>query len=382
MKLFDNITRVDPVPAGHLEDSFSYYNRSARVGVARIRDLLEEWFGNYPTSEQAELGSRIRADFDSVFFELFLHELLRRLGIEVTVHPEMPSGIMRRPDFGLEEGGTTSYLEARVAHDEGSVMTKQRKLMATMYDQINKIAVSDYFLRIGQLEVFGDRQPSTRRLRDQLQIWLQTLDYSGLVRSEFDSLDAFPSFRYEDDVFRVGISAIPVSEARRGDPAHRPIGIYPLETKWGGSETSLRKALHRKGVKYGKPDKPYIVAVNLRSSWGSDRIDQMEALFGTEEFMFGPGATEPVMVRKPNGFWQGPKGPQHTRVSAVLFCQVVPWNVHQAEACLYHNPWAAQPYGGSLTSLSQAVPQLPKMSWVGGADLGDMFGLSPDWIGE
>src|SRR4051812_46909014 len=115
MDLFDNIERQDKGPARHLEDSFSYYNRSARVGIAKIRAQLQEWFERYPRSDEAELAARFRADFQPAFFELFLHELSLRLGLEVTVHPDVGDGMSTRPDFLLSEPGGTTYLEARVA---------------------------------------------------------------------------------------------------------------------------------------------------------------------------------------------------------------------------------------------------------------------------
>jgi hypothetical protein len=115
---------------------------------------------------------------------------------------------------------------------------------------------------------------------------------------------------------------------------------------------------------------------------GFDRIDQMEALLGSEQFRIGPHDIQPEMVRKPNGFWSGPKGRQNTRVSAVLFCQVAPWNVHEARLCLYHNPWAAAPYQGTLNRLPQAVPQALKMTWVDGMTLADLFQLTEGWLGE
>ena len=89
MNLFENILRTDCGPATHTEDTFSFLNRSAWPASEAVRNLLESFFGRYPSSESAELKCKFRAQFESAFFELFLHELLLRLGCEVVVHPNL-----------------------------------------------------------------------------------------------------------------------------------------------------------------------------------------------------------------------------------------------------------------------------------------------------
>src|SRR6266478_755554 len=98
MHLFDHIQRTNYEPATHSEDTFSFLNRSASLESESVRDLLESFFRRYPSSESAELKSRFKTQFDSAFFELYLHELLLRLGCEVTVHPTL-KGIGAKPDF-------------------------------------------------------------------------------------------------------------------------------------------------------------------------------------------------------------------------------------------------------------------------------------------
>ncbi len=52
MNLFSKIERNYLGPAEANENSFSYYERSARKDVSKIRDLLEKWFSNLPESEK------------------------------------------------------------------------------------------------------------------------------------------------------------------------------------------------------------------------------------------------------------------------------------------------------------------------------------------
>jgi hypothetical protein len=385
MDLFDNIVRTDAGPASHSEDEYSYYNRSARPAAESIRRLLQQWFSRYPKGHQPELRARFKADFQSAFFELFLYELILRLGAVPVPHAVVETGISARPDFRVDSPrGATSYLEARVARDESAAETRNRRVLGSIYDQINKLPIADWFLRIVHLRIAGSRQPALRRFKKELLAWLESLDYEAHVsrRETPVSLDELPSWRFADDVFEIEISAIPVSRERRGAPDHRPIGIYPVERGWQDTGSMLRKALERKGTKFGQLSAPYVIAVNCLSSFEFDRIDQMEALFGKEQFLMGPEDEEPVMIRRPDGFWFGPKGPRHTRVSAVLFCQVGPWNVHKAQLCLYHNPWAQYPYDGELNECPRAVPRGSKMDWLSGLDPAKVFDLPDDWPGE
>lgn len=385
MDLFDTITRTDAGPASHSEDQYSYYNRSARAGVESIRLLLQEWFGRYPAADQPELRARFKADFQSAFFELFLHELIVQLRAAPVPHPAVETGIGTRPDFRVDSPwAATMYLEARVARDESATETRERRVLGSIYDHINALPIADWFLRIVGLRISGSRQPALRKFKAGLLAWLDSLDYDAhLSGSEtLEALDELPTWQFADEVFEIEISAMPVSRERRGAPDHRPIGIYPMEGGWQDTGSMLRKALERKGTKFGQLHAPYIIAVNSVSAFGFDRIDQMEALFGKEQLVIGPGDREPIMSRKPNGFWAGPNGPQHKRVSAVLFCQVSPWNVHKAQLCLYHNPWAQHPYDGELNECPRAIPHASRMEWVPGCDTANVFSLPADWPGE
>jgi hypothetical protein len=98
MNLFENILRTDCGPATPTEDTFSFLNRSAWPASEAVRNLLESFFGRYPSSESAELKCKFRAQFESAFFELFLHELLLRLGCEVSYIP-ISMGQTTKPDF-------------------------------------------------------------------------------------------------------------------------------------------------------------------------------------------------------------------------------------------------------------------------------------------
>jgi hypothetical protein len=114
--IFDPDPKEFQGPKPRVMAEYDYLNRSSRPEAAQVRHVLEEWYGAYPASEKEELLSRLRSRNDvthlSAVFELTLHELLRRGGGCITLHPEM-QGTRGRPDFFVETlADTRYYLEA------------------------------------------------------------------------------------------------------------------------------------------------------------------------------------------------------------------------------------------------------------------------------
>jgi hypothetical protein len=132
--------------------------------------------------------------------------------------------------------------------------------------------------------------------------------------------------------------------------------------------------VQQRAERYGELAFPYIVAVNVLSDF-VDRTDEVEALFGDEQF---PG--EP---RIPNGVWRGIAGPQNTRVSGVaVFERLEQSNLPSVISLLYHNPWAARPYQGELDRLPHALVKNNKLEFHDGETLSAILGLPGGWPGE
>ena len=94
MTLFDDIERRGLADASPSISSFQGLDQDDGPGATRKRDRFESWFKKFPPAGQKDLRVRFRSDDDHVhegaFFELFLHELLNRLGFSVSVHPKIP----------------------------------------------------------------------------------------------------------------------------------------------------------------------------------------------------------------------------------------------------------------------------------------------------
>lgn len=390
MSLFDQLVRDYYGPALYAEPAFAYLNRSARPSVQKIRDALEDWFSRYSDQYRRDIEGRFRSTDDwqhrAAFFELFLHELLLRLGCRVEIHPTV-EGVSTRPDFLAEcLDGNRFFLEAVLATDESRDETAARARMNAVYDALNRMESPNFFLGI-QVRGAPETPPSARRMRDFLEAQLATLDVEEIARRfEEGGFRALPRWQFQHEGWQIEFFPIPKSPQTRGQTGIRPLGLQFDEVRWVDARTPIRDCLIEKAGRYGALRFPYVIAVNGLADF-VDRIAIMEALFGKETFVFlGSLATPrgPEFRRVPDGLWTSPTGPRHTSVSAVLVAvQLYPWKVASAPLCLYHNPWAARPYDSQFNRLARACPQLEdRMEWFDGESLAAIFGLPADWPGE
>jgi hypothetical protein len=115
--VFDNMTRSDLDPRDHGESQFGYLNRSARPQFETARRRVDEWFSRLCPGLKDGVFQRLRSgddqEFDSGFWELYLHELFARLGYKITCEPTLPNG--RKVDFLLRRDGAAICLEATTA---------------------------------------------------------------------------------------------------------------------------------------------------------------------------------------------------------------------------------------------------------------------------
>src|SRR6266436_6016709 len=118
MQLFDPGPRREFRWKKETEPTFVYYNQSARPSVVIFREMIEGWFNRFRDEDKKDLRKRFRSPNDhnhlSAFFEIYLHELLSRLGFEVEADP-LPERTTH-PDFvASTRGSNLFYLEATIA---------------------------------------------------------------------------------------------------------------------------------------------------------------------------------------------------------------------------------------------------------------------------
>tara|TARA_B100002003_G_scaffold249052_1_gene284350 strand:+ start:836 stop:2077 length:1242 start_codon:yes stop_codon:yes gene_type:complete len=382
--VFDGVKRTDNSPKRNTEGDFFFYNRSARTEIDRIRNFIEACVKNYPHTEQKEIISRLRSGddvhFRSACFEVFLYEALSRQGFTLTPHPELPNGSPYRPDFIVSDTeGRCFYLEAVLATENNELDRGGEARKGAVLDTLSKFPHDNFMIALDD-EGSPKSPPAGKKLKNKIHAWLDSLDpdevHENIDSAGFDSIEPLV---WSHDDWHLQIRPIPLKPERRGQSSTL-IGIGGMGGGWIDAWSPIRDAIKFKGGKYGDLEIPLVVAVNL-DSFHLDRIDEMQALFGQEQFVFKPGSdAEPEMRRAPNGAWYGKRGPQYRRVSAAwIFNDLHASSLAVRNSTIYLNPWAALPAPESLKSFPFAELQNDKMYWNEGLSFREIFELHEGW---
>lgn len=362
--LFSDIQRVDTGPARYSESRFSYLDRSARPAFERIRQLLDRWYANFPAAEQAQLRNRVQSGDDHQFlaavFELYIHEILLRTSHRVEIHRKGTAA--KQPDFSATApDGTSVVLEAIVATETTDAQKGAEKRKSQLYDMIDRLECPDFFL---SMEIEGEPNtpiPGDQWLRD-LRKWVSSLDYDAVVLlGQQRAFDLLPTLTLEHDGLVVTFSPIAKKQENRGQTNVRPIGVQSFDAEWVQSWKAIQRAVHKKASRYGKQDCPYLIAIN-GAGHNCDFEEFEQSLYGSD------------------GLWSVRRQPTHTRVSAILaVVQLVATTIGCAEARLFHNPFATNPYSGPLCQLPQARRIEGDLHRTSGTSASELLGLPKGW---
>lgn len=381
--LFSEALRSDQTPKQATETEFAFLDRSAWTAAEKVRSVMEACMMNYPLAERAELISRLRSGVEHQFasgtFELFLHEYLRQLGFSLTPHPELSNGSTKRPDFRVCcPDGQQLYVEAVCASDNDGrdISAEARKAVAlqaldSAYHPNFMVAVDS----VGEPAT----QPSGKRLAADIVRWLDTLDADCIIAGSADNDDALPEYNWQHEAWQVRLRAIPVKPEARGLP-RRLIGIRSFGAGWIDGWTPIRDAILTKSRWYGELDLPLVVAVNV-DTFNLDPIDESQALFGQEQFVFTVGdKDEPRFQRAPNGAWRDAAGPRGRRCSgAWLFSNLSPYTLARRRNTLYLNPWANLEVPASFLRMPHALVVNDRIHHTNGVTIRDALGLDDQW---
>ena len=107
-----------------------------------MRDELEDWYAGFPAPDNVDLRRRFRSRSPSQHFpawwELYLHRFWSRIGARLTVHPKI-RGQSGRPDFLVEHGDASFYVEAVTVFSGIAGSGRRAALRARIQDAINEI---------------------------------------------------------------------------------------------------------------------------------------------------------------------------------------------------------------------------------------------------
>jgi len=374
-------TRLD----GKREDEgdFGYLNVSNRPEAAEVRNFLESCLKHYPKEHSAELIQRMRKSdiqFASASFELFLHTCFLQIGWTIEVHPKVPGEIAKRPDFRVyTDTGDAFYVEATLARkfsdDELAAERRKKEVLRAINDM-----PSPYFLL--DIDFYGSPRTSVPRknLRHQIRKWLELLNIDQ-VEAQIQARLPREELRYEHDGWSMVFKAIP--RKYQGDNrSHRTIAVQTLSVRAVNIVDAVKSAAKSKASRYGDLDLPLIVAINMEEEF-ADITQERDALFGDLQFWIprDPSQDRPHPIRRRNGVWNGPNGPQCTRLSGIwLFRRYDPWHfVVRDSNLLYLNPWATRPVPTSALRFPYAMVENDRLVEREGLKFGSLFNLDANW---
>lgn len=356
--LFDQFERDQPGPFPYSASSFEFLDRVAGERASAIRELLEDWFREYPDDTPADKSkTKLRKAFQNrdegqhlgAWWELYIHTLFRRLGYSVTVHPEV-AGISTRPDFIVNSGPSSMYVECTVVSATDGPITQNPAVEAAIYDAINTVTNPNFLITL-TIKQEGTEQPSVRRIAGPLESWLGTLDPDEVLTDvesarQRGELAVVPKLDLQVRDWVLTFKAWPNPPDQRYGGG-RLLGALPASGAF--VETNVKRiyeAVKDKGGHYGKLgmlEYPLVVAVLSVNNFAGEE-DVTDAMFGGKAIRVLPGDRASVQYyRKSDGYWRGPDSDRGARVSAVLFSHDMrPWSVESHLPSVWINPWATK----------------------------------------
>jgi hypothetical protein len=281
-----------------------------------------------------------------------------------------------RPDFLIDDGEERFYLEAVTEFsgivEEGRHVGRE----AWILDALDQGRSPNFSVSLSFDQV-GLERPTTRQVVGPVEKWLADLDPDE-VSASITAGEAAPTFALAFRDWRIELEAWPIPAEARGDPDRRLVGAGPGSTGFVNDREKLRNALARKRKRHGDVDAPLVIAALAMSSF-LDELDVTQALFGSEALEIDSGR----LVRKPDGFWRGPRGASATPVSAVLVgSRIHPSSFARTWPRLWLNPWADRPLQTDLP-FPRAHVEAEKLVFTDETRPAyNVLGLPPDWPGD
>ncbi|HLW33811.1 MAG TPA: hypothetical protein VKX40_16240 [Aequorivita sp.] len=183
--------------------------------------------------------------------------------------------------------------------------------------------------------------------------------------------------------FEIGEAyTIPLIESKRNKISDNPIGMFPIETYWGGGKEALRNSILKKAKRYGKFKIPYLICINALGHKTTDKIDVEDAIWGSLKYTFSDykNIEHGTMSRESDGIFFNSGKKKLTNVSGVFVSKVFPSNVPNAKYWLYENPFADNKLDFKKLNLIYNFIDDQERDGVTGQNFDDIFGISKDWL--
>lgn len=370
----------------HSESLYSYTARTDRQPVARIREVLEEWFRLVPASAADDVRGRFRSGEDgaflSAFWELYVARMWTHLGCSIEWHPQL-AHTAKKPDFRVTTPtGDAMYIEAVAVGTPATTVSEQRRVKRLL-DQINSFPVQPFLLTMFPTAI-GPGDLPIAPLRSAVQRWLASPPKPSTPPVVGEPLPESEPFSYVHDGWELVFTVMSTAASTDG----QALGMF-ASTVGGEIDniSPLRRVLVRKSSDYGDLDKPLIVAALHNGSVISPGIRHVvTALWGSTADENGAYrllemTRDTSRIQCPS-LWRGLGGRRGSRISAVMVgLGLVPWNMANDQPQVWVNDQPAHP--------ALHIPPVGKWENRNGTvtyrqsslTIEAMMGLPPGWPG-
>jgi hypothetical protein len=334
MPLFADWERTDPEPMRHVETVIGFLDRVHRPYYARARNLVNDWVDRYPAPHRERLITRLRSESGeqqlAAFWELYIHEVMRAAGWEMTVDPPV-LGTKHVPDFLAARGEHAVYIEATSSNRSSEQVADDNRLARVM-DELAKLEPSDFSLWV-DCDRSGPDSPRAAGLRDELARWLSRLSRDDALRDyESGGFDALPKYEWRRDGWEFSFAAYP-----HGDVTGAPdLPVIAAEGRTAGyivdHTTPMQRAFKAKHKRYGNAlEHPFVLAYLNTNESPANAQTHLHALFGP-------------LTGGPDGCWYAKGQPVSRDIAAVIAVwNLMPTRVLSAIPTVFLNPWASRP---------------------------------------
>ncbi len=341
---FSAVAAREPGARRRTESVWQFLERSSEAVAATARAQWDGWLTRIPPGPRKDLIRRLQDRSDeqvrAALAELITFVLLDSVYPAVEIDPETGSG--SRTDFAVDGPGHTHFEVHRPSPSKDQAMDARRQ--GDIAEELEKIDSPDFWLDVQVRS--GTQVPSMRKVRQEAEVWLTSLDYDAEVqrRNEYQrgrlereaegmpGLDAGPAERaayfagrrpFEPPDFErsgpgwaVRITAHPRPADQRGQ-GQFTIGIRSAGEAHLVTFEDLQGAVRQKLKQHAGLADPLIVVLDLSSPILEDH-DIASMLYGrTTTTMADPTTPLATIRQRHEGIWPDPV-PQPPRPAAVL----------------------------------------------------------------
>jgi len=300
ISLFSARARTYTGPSAYEESEYLYLDRSARAYAVEVRSTLDSWFCALPEYARTSLRNSFASSRTPVhrgaLLELYLHDMFRRLDVEIDLDIGREDPAHRRPDFLLEPDGARTWVEATAVLGADVFAESARRRVQQLYDLLNRCRDRRFLLHVA-IEEVGSATLGRKQVLDPLERWLAGRDPVEL-RQAIDRGDEPPECRLTSGGWVIAIEATPVRADMPLRPDERLVGSSLEGVATLDDARPLRGSLKHKATHYGALDAPYVVAALCVGTFVTDH-DIEAALLGDIAYARDPQRIGLMRVRQP-----------------------------------------------------------------------------------